>query len=68
MLVDGSLQGTVDLATVANFLASDGIIAVDGVAQSDATVGDFDGDRIGDVLVVDVYGAAGWIYLGASLP
>jgi len=68
MVLDGSLQGTIDLESVAVFLAADGIVALDGVVQSDALVGDFDGDAMGDVLVVDLLGEAGWIYLGASLP
>jgi hypothetical protein len=68
-LVDGTLRGTVDPAETAEFLASDGVLDAYGYRSSEAHVGDFDGDAVGDVLVVDTSGGGGaWIYLGANLP
>jgi hypothetical protein len=68
MLADGTLRGVVDPTDTALFLAADGVAVVEDSVYVKAHVGQFDGDTLGDLLVVDMSGRAGWIYLGASLP
>jgi hypothetical protein len=62
------MTGTVDPIDTAWFLAADGVAPISGWVHVESHVGDFDGDSLGDVLVVDGGNAAGWVYLGASLP